>query len=388
MKKIALFVAAVLCITAFCANDELDENGFPIPYVLVKHEANAAEYPAELLDWESCKVGNLMDEEIRHLSFTLKNITQAPIKIKAIRPACPCLKFNDTIADIELKPQEKYTANFDILGTKLKPGEFLKSVIVEIENAKIATMSISGTVVEMVEFEPSAAIDLGTFVGDVPWKRCIDLKTHFESEDVKVLPPEKDSKYFNFTIIKQNKNLFTVEITPKMPFPKSTKTFREVIHLPVQGVPNYGPIEIGVKGQATGWLFSITKDTLYLPKTSIKNEEAIEVETMLILKNDKPAQEIHKTNKPEPIIKLVSMSVAEEEDLVHPTSDPATWVKLLDLVEVQAPLDVLVSKIPSEGGMILHVSIPAGFFKNGRPITPISVFCGKKNIGMIKFKTR
>ena len=383
------FSALAFMLTAH--GEEEEESLFAKPYVLTEHQPDPQSYPLALENWDSCKVGRLMDAETRHLSFSLRNIAGKPVFIKAIKAGCPCIKLDKPLEKISLAPGQSVKTEFTISARKIKKGPFNRPVIVETEGAPIATVSVTGENVEMIDFSPAPAIDLGTFIGDVPWKRTVTIVSLLDDDSLKILPPPSHA-LLNVVLTKEAPKQFKVEISPKGTLPK--KQNKVALLFPVEGIPNYDSVEIGLLFEPTGWKFQAENAKLTINKAETNLAEPCVVEGKLVLAKAPPKQppkhywghkppKDHLENNPN----IAVVSVADnEENKAHPFSSPETWKPHLEkVVFPYLPENVKAEKIPSNGGIILKFTLPAGFFTeertslrvpvtyNGSPVATLSI---------------
>ncbi len=368
--KCSLVLAAVLLCPALRADDEKADaqpDAPKHPWHIIGSKTNPDVFPIIVTDGESCLQLKLYDLEVRKLHLTLKNISKGLVKIKTIMPACPCLSLPEPIKDVTLEPNSTIPVDFTITARKLKPGNFDRFFFVDVDGYEIpARLPIKGEIKEILKYTPNKIIQLGTFIGDVPWTRTFTIESLLEPDKLSLKAPE-EHKHFNVTVTKESPTAFKVTVSPKGKLPE--KALKEAIPLTVEGVPGYGPAEVGIICNAIGWALTLQKSNIALAKRNINHEEPLSVEAKLILKSDKSVKiskmpRPHRNKVDNPDITVISVADNEEEQ-THPLSSPETWKPLLNDISVERlPENVTLEKIPSNGGIVLKFTLPAGFFKS------------------------
>ena len=359
------------------------------------HELTSANdvnvYPIAPVNWDSCKDVKLYDRQFMKLHFELKNISDGKLKVNAVIPACPCLSLEKEFTSVELAPGGAIPVDFKINAGKLKLGAFERYFVVEVEGHKNATMRVNGTVAKPMKFEPNQILQLGRFIGDVPWKRTVTIVSLLEDDSLKILPPAPNA-LLNVVVSKVAPKQFKVDISPKGTLPK--KQNKVALLFPVEGIPNYASVEIGVLFEPTGWRFQAENAKLTIDKAETNLAEPCVVEGRLVLAKAPPKQPPkhywgHKPPKDplenNPSIAVVSVA-DNEENKAHPLSSPETWKPHLDKVAFPyLPENVKVEKVPSNGGIVLKFTLPGGFFNdertsvrvpvtyNGSPVATLSI---------------
>ncbi len=340
---------------------------------------DAKVYPLAPVNWDSCKDVKLYDRQFLKLHFDLKNISDKQLTINFIKSTCPCLVLEKELSNIELAPGAVVPVDFTLNGKKLKLGPFNRVFLVDVEGFREATMKVTGENVKVVDFEPKQILQLGRFIGDVPWKRTVTIVSLLDDDSMNILPPAPHD-LLNVVVTKSAPKRFKVDISPKgaLPFKKNMIA----LQFPVEGIPNYGPAEIGVLFEPTGWQLQAENTTIAINKDETNLGEPYVAKVKLILAKAPPKQtpKHYWGNKPpkdplEDNPNVVVVSVADnEEEKAHPLSSPETWKPLLDkIVFPSLPENVKAEKIPSKGGIVLTFTLPAGFFNEERAFVGIPV---------------
>lgn len=361
-------------------DNEAEEN---LPATNKRHVLTSASdpavFPLAVQDWDSCKVGKLMDRELRHISFTLKNITKAPVKILHTKSGCPCLKLDDPLVDYTLDAGKTFKVSLTIDGKRLTKGEISRIAYVEVEGYPLSVMPITGEVVNMWEFEPKQIIDLGEFYGDIPWKRSFKIKSKFEDPNVKLNQPAENN-LFNLALTQTAPKEYLLEVTPKIPLP--AQTIKYSVEFPVSGIENYGPVQVGIKGVRTEITFSLTPKRIIIPKKLLKDTEPFVVEAKIAKEN--PSENKRRSGRNRKAShghsdEIHQQPVSVEEDAARPFNSIKTWETFVKDISITVPDTVKVEKIAKADGISIKIHIPKEYFDKGKTNMRVTaLYKGKK----------
>ena len=371
MKYLSLATACLLILTSAFAQEADDKPSSEDKSLknYLQAPPNPAVYPLTLIDGDKLKNLTIMDREVRPLSCTLKNISDKPVLVTRIATTCSCLGIK-TYTDITLKPGDTLPVEMTLFGRLVKKEEdgfFGKQFVVFTDNYVATFASVEGHVKNMLSFEPSQAIDLGEFIGDVnTWKRIITVNTLFNKEDIS-LKPTTENKFFIITSEKKGKDTFDVIITPKTPFP--INAIRETILMEVVGMPNYDPIPIKVYGSPKGINFVITSKGCTIHKSRLNLDEPATFKTKVSLATLLPQKERaiprrHASARKNPGLLL---PVSKEEDEARSFDNPDTWTRFIpDLSAAPLPEGVKVDFTPDKGGITVTFTFSPVFLKSDK----------------------
>ena len=393
----SLLAALVLSATTFCPlrtmadEPEKADNGvqkYPWHYINDKELPDV--FPLVSVDAEASLQLKLFDLETRQLKVSLKNVSKKPVTIKTIKRGCPCLALTSPIDNAVIEPGALLPVEFTINAKKLTPGKFDRFFFVDVDGYEYpARLPVRGEITEPFKFTPNKVIQLGDFIGDVPWTRTFTIESTLEPDKVAIKPPE-NHQFLNIEVKKESPTVFKVVVSPKGKL--APRKLKEEIQLPVEGIPDYGPIIVGIKGLATGWALAVENNSFVFPKNKINHEETIVVEAKLILRSEKN----EKASKPQrrghtmenPFIAVESVA-DNEEKAAHPLSSPETWKPLLKEIYIDyLPDTVKLDKIPSDGGIVLKFTLPPGFFKSSVPYLHLPVKYKGDILAIIKVVSR
>ena len=390
-KTPLLLAALLLCNAMHAAEETTQEENAPKQSWHVIGSEETPDFPLVSVGGESCLSLKLYDMETRKLNISLRNISKAPVKIKAIIPGCPCLSLQSKIEDATVAPNALFPVEFTINAKKLKSGAFDRFFYVQLdERENPAKLPVKGEITELLKYSPNQVIQLGTFVGDVPWTRTFTIESTLEPDKITIRQPE-NQQLLKVEVQKESPTIFKVVVSSKGKLP--AKKLKEVIELPVEGVPNYGPAEVAVIGVVTGWDLSLEKDAFVLAKNRIDHEKPTVIETKMIFKSEKPAKPSrrHRANAAKhdnPMITLLPVADNEEKQ-ARPLSSPDSWKPLINDISIDnIPENVKLEKIPSNGGIVLKITLPPGFFKSSKPFLNLPVKVRNNIISMLKVSAK
>ncbi len=325
-------------------------------------------YPLILEDGDKLRQITIMDHEVLTVSTVLKNISDKPVVIPRLLTSCSCIK-PEKYKDLSLKPGEKMTLRFSIDGNHLKldqARDFMQKFYVYPDGFPPAYAELSGKSKRMFSFEPAQILDLGEFIGDVlTWKRTLKLTTKFEQDNVNI-KPISESRFFNISVTKSAPQTFTIDITPKNPFPISG--IEETIGLAVEGIPNYAPIPFLIKGSPQGKKLVLASQCHIHKRDKVIPDSPIEFDvpmTLRALLPKPPEQGGFSSRRRTSKAAGASMPVSKEEEEARPLNKLETWQTIAkDLSVKKLPESVKVDFIPAANGIKAHFTVPPAFHKS------------------------
>ncbi len=374
MKILSLATACLMVFASVFAQEEEEVTPAPEHKPLQNHlqaPPNPAVYPLTLIDGDQLKNVSIMDREVKSLKCTLKNISDTPTFITRIATTCSCISLKDYV-NITLKPGETLQVEMTLRGRLIKKaanGLFIKQIVVFTDKYDATYASVEGYVKNMLSFKPAQAIDLGDFIGDVTtWKRIITIDTLFEQDDLSLKPP-KNNIFFNIATEKKGKNSFDVIITPKNPFP--IDTIKETILLEVEGLSNYDPIPIRIKGNPLGVNFVLDSHACTIHKSQLNLDEPFTFQTQMTLSSLSPKMNrrfISRRQFQGARSSSLLLPVSKDEDEERPLDNPDSWKRFIpNLSAKRLPKDVKVEFTPGEMGVIVTFTLEPTFLKRDNP---------------------
>ncbi len=388
-RWILVLLASFIPFTAMAEDDEnnTEEELVPQPkgkpnYVLTMGILPQG-YPLIIKEKNASAIGTLQEYEHKPVLFTLKNISDKPIKINHIESTCPCLELAAPIQDKTLEPQAELPVHFTVNATHLGYGRFDRVLMVAVEGFPVVKMGVLGEVAQSIDYDPSVCIDLGAFYGDVPFKRTYRLKSRFEHDDLKLLQP-KDNPLFNFAVKKTAPKTFEIEVTPKK-LPLPVQRLREKFVIPVEGMKNFGPIAIAMKGFIVPRKFMFSSRSVVLKKVDLPEDKPVTVTAEVVVFPIEKQYRQMKEAKPQLVTK---QPVSVEEAQLRNLEELKTWQELAkDFTPGFLPEGVTAEMIPFEKGIRFNVVIPPGFFANRKAVA-FSPTYGKSRVGTLQILVR
>ena len=388
-RWILVLLASIIPFTAMAEDDEnnTEEELMPQPkgkpnYVLTMGII-PQDYPLIIKEKNASAIGKLQEYEHKPVLFTLRNISDKTIKINHIESTCPCLELPAPIQDKTLAPREELPVHFTVNATHLGYGYFDRVLMVAVEGFPVVKMGVLGEVAQSIDYDPSVCIDLGAFYGDVPFKRTYRLKSRFEHDDLKLLQP-KDNPLFNFTVKKTAPKTFEIEVTPKK-LPLPVQRLREKFIIPVEGVKDFGPVAIAMKGYIVPRKFMFSSRSVVLKKADLPEDKPVTVTAEVVVFPIEKQYRQTKEAKPQLVTK---QPVSVEEAQLRNLEELKTWQELAkDFTTGFLPEGVTAEKIPFEKGIRFNIVIPPGFFTN-RKAFAFSPTYGKSRVGALQILAR
>ena len=392
--RLCAAILFLLISTLFSHAQEEEKNPPTPPAQLENHlqaPPNPAVYPLTLLGGEALRSITIMDRELLPLSATLKNISDKPVKIISIRSNCSCLKV-DKYNDISLKPGDTLPLKLSLDAKHLKKddeNDFEKRIIVMSEGFAPTYASIEGTVKNMFSFEPAQAIDLGEFIGDVStWERTFHIKSLFPQEKLALKSPT-DNRFFNLAITQTSPQDFQLKVTPRSPFP--IFTIKEIIDLDVEGIPNYGPLQVVVLGTPKGLRFALLTDRKYVKKEKLQTDTPLEFDVPITLSSLLPQRPKHGLSRRKRASNnlIANLPVNDEEEKARPLDQPDSWRPFIKDISVkELPEGVSIELQPDVQGIKAHFTLQPQFLKNEEPAFRAVFLFRAQRFGIFHFKAK
>ena len=391
-RWILVLLASFIPFTVMAQKTDVDENNteeelVPQPkgrpnYVLTMGIIPEG-YPLAIKEKNASAVGSLQEYEQKAVLFTLKNISDKPIKINHVESTCPCLELAAPIQDKTLAPQAELPVHFTVNAAHLGYGSFDRVLMVAVEGFPVVKMGVLGEVFQSIDYDPSICIDLGAFYGDVPFKRTYRLKSRFEHDDLKLLQPQ-DNPLFNFAVKKTAPKTFEIEVTPKK-LPLPVQRLREKFVIPVEGVKNFGPVAIAMKGFIVPRKFMFKNRSVVLKKAELADDKPVTITAEAIVFPIEKQYRQLKEIKPKLVTK---QPVSVEEAQLRNLEELKTWQELMkDFTPGFLPEGVTAEMIPFEKGIRFNIIFQPGFFATRKSFT-FSPTYGKSRVGALQVLVR
>lgn len=359
----------ILILTAFVIGGIADQVPVidltppPRDYVLTD-DPRPDGFPVEIIDFEKCHAISILDYEVQSCSFTLKNLADTETTIKRLLPGCPCIALKDgrALTNVVLLPKGTRQVAFTIDAKKLALGDFSRSFLVEIEGQKPALFVVRGTVIPKLAFTPAKQLDLGAFVGDLPWQVTVQIQSLFDNDTISLDAPVSDhNDQLVTSLVRKSPKSWELTISPQLPMKQGT--LRQSITLPVNGKKNYGPVSILITGQVKGFQLHLEDNNWHLHHHGIQPEQTIKLAAKI--KFGAPPRptfggSAHSTKHLQLNIPglLGIVNISELEEKQRPLESPETWRNIMsDLTVEGLPNGVTASMIPTFDGVKINLAI-------------------------------
>ena len=340
-------------------------------------------YPLAIKEKNASAIGTLQEYGRKPVLFTLKNISDKTIKVNHVESTCPCLELAAPIQDKTPAPQAELPVHFTVNATHLGYGPFDRVLMVAVEGFPVVKMGVLGEVLQSIDYDPSVCIDLGAFYGDVPFKRTYRLKSRFEHDDLKLLKPQ-DNPLFNITVKKTAPKTFEIEVTPKK-LPLPVQRLREKFVIPVEGIKDFGPVAIAMKGFIVPRKFMFKNRSVILKKAELEDGKPVTVTAEAVVFPIEKQYRQLKEAKPKLVTK---QPVSVEESQLRNLEDVKTWQELMkDFTPGFLPEGVTAEMVPFDKGIRFNIVFPAGFFTARRSFA-FSPTYGKSRVGTLQVLAR
>ena len=386
-----LFAACLACVSEEAVNGE---NGGNEKEVWTFNPAKLPEgYPLELVNAEVGSVKDLLDYECRPLKAIFKNRTGKDVVLKKILCGCPCLTLAKDYSNAKVPANGKLELDFSIDGHSIHQENFDRWMLFQINGFPEVFFQLAGNRVTKIRYEPARSINLGTFAGDVDWKRTIKIISDFEG-DITLEQPD-EHPLLKFEMKKTGAGVHELTIMPGK-LPMKTGRIRANIRVQVKGaeqltgVKQYGPLVIGVTGEVTGLKFALNRENFIMEREKIKEEGKGMLRTFVILREDKKSRVKMLSMHRENVKDLDSyFPVSKEEEEKRPLDELETWEKIAEDIQVELPEGVKLLKKAAERRIALEFEItPEYLEKAGKGFLQMPVTYQKQSVGTVQIRWR
>lgn len=313
-------------------------------------------------------MGELPDDGIRTFTFTIANILDKPVRLRAARSGCPCISILTSPVGVTLQPNAETTISAQLDLSRLPAGHFRKPVFVETQEHATFPAFVTGTITRMFEVKPARAIQLGTFRGDTLWSRELTIISAFPDEAVAITAPPQ-SKHFTFAVKRNGPREFLLSFSPKLPV--APGKIEETIAIPVTGAEGYASFDITILGEATGMQLDLSQTRFDFQKKHMKSGQECEVIIKVGPRRRSARPRLHKAKSREPKFGTVTngvawMPAAIDEERERPLNDYNTWKDVADNLETHFPPQAKVDRVINVTGVTIVATFPDGFFNDKR----------------------
>ena len=344
------------------ANDmaeQSEDEGRQEIYILTSNKVPEG-YPLKIKETHGGNIGVIYDYHHKPFVYTLKNISDKPVKNITVKSTCHCITLDSPIENRTLAPAEELPVNFTISGANINIGKFDRMIMVSVEGFPNVRLAVFGENTALIDFDPAVCINLGDFHGFTPFKRTFIIKTRLDDDKLQLGQPEANPN-FDTKFTKTAPQTYTLEVSSKKrQFPIGR--LAEKIMIPAKGLEHYGPVFVGLKGRVYPPRFRLEKSRITIePKDIPQNgpyKTSFEVQMLDIPKLRKSSQQ----NSTKLVAwQPVSLEENQQTDILNKIE---TWQLFADAVSfVGIPDGVTVEKIPRSNGLDIQLTISENYLK-------------------------
>ena len=316
---------------------------------------------------------------IQKLEFfvKLKNTGKAPVEIRTIRTNCNCLELNTKVNGLTIDPNETLPISIFLLGRHLQPGRFYRYILLDNKGYMVQRIELEGYQKPMFVYEPSQHLDFGLFVGNVPWKRSITIRSLVPGVELSLPPLPKDMKEnpWNIQLTKQADSLYVFEVSPNF-LPMKQGKFQMNMPLHVKGEGVEGTIAVGFMGGVRGQRFlAERKEFQILASKEDLSQELIWLNRIIpVPESERHSSTYYQAKRSSSASKIFTQQpvtywpVTLEENRAGGYFEKSTWEKLLPDFAVKCSDETLKATLrPQVHSVEVEVVFPKNYFKPDAP---------------------
>ena len=348
-------------------------------YILTSNKVPEG-YPLKIKETHGGNIGVIHDFQHKPFVYTLKNISDKPVKNITVKSTCSCITLASPIENRTLAPAEELPVNFTVSGPNIRNGKFDRVIMVIVEGFPNVRLGVIGENTPLIEFDPAVCINLDSFHGFTPFKRTFVIKTKLDDEKLQLGQPEKN-QFFDTKFTKTAPQTYTLEVTSKnRQFPQGR--LAEKIIIPATGVEHYGPVFVALKGYVNQPRFKFEKSKFTIEPQDIPEKgpykTSFEVQ-ILNLQKTRPSS--HEKRPDLVALQPVAVEEKEQTDILKKIE---TWKLFADeLTFVGVPDGVTVEKIPRSNGLDIQLTISENYLKTMESFSFYGKY-GKLRIGNVQ----
>ncbi|MBR6057315.1 MAG: DUF1573 domain-containing protein [Victivallales bacterium] len=336
-------------------------------------EEKLKDNPLKLVGMEKMVVEDVTEITEKLLEFEVVNSSQEDVFFKRVRSSCSCLTITESPDPQVVKPGEKIVIKSMLHGSSFtQSGTYPRALFVECRGCREMTIPITVKATCLVEVEPSAKIDLGTFEGyDVNWVRqvTINIRDLDKMPNVELKLP-KENPHFNFNLVKEEgKNAFRFEIRPKLPMKRGR--IQDIIFIPVIGIGENNGVRLFVRGEVTGLNIDLSSSRVWVKEADLLEKKSAEV-TFLVERSLKADQKVDKIgqfmggmrsrlpsyrHQHAKAVEQGADLIREEEEAVHDQGVKETWEKISKDFKLMVPEWIQVTQEVQDKGVAFKLVV-------------------------------
>ena len=347
-------------------------------YILTSNKVPAG-YPLKIKETHGGNIGIIHDFDLKPFVYTLKNISDKPVKDITVKSTCNCIQLVAPIENRTLAPGEELPINFTVSGPHIRNGKFDRVILLLVEGLPPVRIGVIGENTPLVDFTPAVCIDLGNFHGFTPFKRTFVIKTRLDDDKLKLGQPN-ENQYFDAKITKTAPQTYTVEVSSKKRQLPSGR-LAEKIMIPATGLEHYGPVFVVLKGHVIPPRFRLEKSKITIEPQDIPEKgpykTSFELQMLALGKLRQSSQ-----GKRPDLVALQPVSVEEMQD--NSLEKLETWQLFAnDLTFSGVPDGVTIEKVPRSNGLDIQLTISENYLKTMQPFSFHAQY-GRMRIGVVQ----
>ena len=347
-------------------------------YILTSNKVPAG-YPLKIKETHGGNIGIIHDFDLKPFVYTLKNISDKPVKDITVKSTCNCIQLVAPIENRTLAPGEELPINFTVSGPHIRNGKFDRVILLLVEGLPPVRIGVIGENTPLVDFTPAVCIDLGNFHGFTPFKRTFVIKTRLDDDKLKLGQP-KENQYFDAKITKTAPQTYTVEVSSKKRQLPAGRLAEKIL-IPATGVEHYGPIFVALKGHVIPPRFRLEKSKITIEPQDIPEKGPYKTSFELQMLSLGKLRQTPQEKRPD----LVAQQPASVEEMQDNSLEKLeTWQLFAnELTFLGVPDGVTIEKVPRSNGLDIQLTISENYLKTMQTFSFYAKF-GRMRIGIVQ----
>jgi len=323
-------------------------------------------------------IGQLFEYETRKVTIKMKNESDGDIVVASISPTCNCTAVLDFHSNETLAAGATMDIVFNVIARKIPFGEFHRNVLIDFDGFESSKIFYRGEVLAAAIISPSPNIDLGLLTSSTqPWEKEVEIAGAVNLPEELIIPEHFQYKYFNLDLTRNEKNNYTLKLTPQAPLPYG-RNFKETVKIAPARPLGIKPLEITITAHV-GEKVTFSPQDMNFPPLLLQKKGSLTAGAAFGLVAG------YKYEPPEPYYKSrreqlnafrrrqKTSSITLEDVMTN-----VDWNVLMEQLEFQAPEHVTVEKIRHPAGIELKVTVTPEAFALSKNLKVVP-HCGEDN---------
>ena len=302
-------------------------------------------------------VGQLFEYETRKVTVKMKNESDKDIVVASISPTCNCTAVSNFHTNETLAAGATMDIVFNVIAHKIPVGEFHRNVLIDFDDFESSKIFYRGEVLAAAIVRPSPKIDLGLLTSNTqPWEKEVEIAGAVNLPEELIIPEHLQYKYFNLDLTRNEKNNYTLKITPQAPLPYG-RNFKETVRIAPARPLGIKPLEITITAHV-GEKVTFSPQDMNFPPLLLQKKGSLTAGAAFGLVTG------YKYEPPEPYYnsrreqlnafrrRQKTSSITLEDVMTN-----VDWNVLMEQLEFQTPEHVTVEKIRHTAGIELKVTV-------------------------------